>query len=263
MISLILVEDESFIRNGLEKNVDWNGLGYDLIGTASNGAEGLDLALRTGAQVVITDIRMPKMSGIEMAERIRASMPFVMFVFISGYSDFSYAISAIHLDAVDYILKPVDIDELSNVMKKLANKLQSGKTVPPPSFKKSLDDESAVSNVIVQRAIEYVSSHIHESLQVQDIANALRITPNYLSRIFRDETGDNLIKWITRYKVSAAKSLLLENVETKIYEVADMLGYSDYKYFIYIFKKYTGMTPENYRKEYFNSNLSAEKGEQR
>ena len=263
MISLILVEDESCIRNGLEKNIDWNGLGYELLGTASNGLEGLELAIRTEAQVVITDIRMPKMSGIEMAEKIRASVPSAMFVFISGYSDFSYAVSAIHLDAVDYILKPVDIDELSNVLKKLAGRLQSGKIVSPPTFQKKTEEDGEVSNVIVQRAIEYVGNHIHESLQVQDIANALKITPNYLSRIFRDETGDNLIKWITRYKVSAAKSLLLDNVETKIYEIADMLGYSDYKYFIYIFKKYTGMTPENYRKEYFNSNLSAEKGEQK
>ena len=260
MIKIILVEDEILIRNGIENSIDWEVLGYELVGKASSGTEGLKLALETNAEVILTDIRMPGMNGIEMSERIRERNPYARIVFISGYSDFSYAVSAIHLEAVDYILKPVDISELSRILKNLAQKINSNViNLHIQSNEDANNPQLAVSNVIVQRAIEYVNSHVCESLQVQDIANALKITPNYLSRLFREEVGDNLIRWITRYKILMAKKLLLENPEMRIYEAADRVGYSDYKYFIYIFKKYTGMTPENFRKENFNSTAKAEK----
>jgi len=100
---------------------------------------------------------------------------------------------------------------------------------------------------IVTNGIAYAQDHFSESLQVADVAKAVYVTPNYFSKIFKEETGENFTDWLNKFRIEMAKKRMEKEPETKIYTIAEECGFSDYKYFAFIFKKYTGYTPTSYR----------------
>lgn len=119
MYKLIIVDDEYSTRNGLKVCINWLEYGIEVIGEAENGMKGLALAQSCRPDIVLTDVKMPGMDGIEMVRRLREVMPEIKIVYISGYDDIAYLKSAIKMDAVDYILKPVNLDELTAVVEKI------------------------------------------------------------------------------------------------------------------------------------------------
>lgn len=117
MLRLLIVDDEKNTREGLEECVDWESLDVMVAGKASNGLEALDAVEELLPDLVITDVCMPKMDGINLAQKIRERYPDIRVIFISGYTDLDYLKSAYKCDAVDYLLKPVDIEELEQVIR--------------------------------------------------------------------------------------------------------------------------------------------------
>lgn len=121
MLKMILAEDEEIVRDGLKNIVKWDALGIDIIAEACNGQEALELCQNLKPDILFTDIRMPMMDGLELATRLKESSSSVRIVFISGAQDFSYAKTALEVDADGYILKPVDVGELHTVFKKVTS----------------------------------------------------------------------------------------------------------------------------------------------
>lgn len=118
MIKLLVLDDEYITRKGIINNINWSDLGVVLIEEARDGLEGLDMASRLKPDIIISDIRMPRMNGIEFCKQIREQIPECRIIFISGYSDIEYLKAAIHLNAISYIEKPISIEELQSVIKK-------------------------------------------------------------------------------------------------------------------------------------------------
>jgi len=119
MYKLIIVDDEYSTRNGLKICIHWFDYGIEVAGEAENGNKGLELADRVRPDIVLTDVKMPGMDGIEMVKRLKERHPDTKIVFISGYDDIEYLKSAMKMDAVDYILKPVNLQELTTVIEKI------------------------------------------------------------------------------------------------------------------------------------------------
>lgn len=117
-VKMLIVDDEAVICEGLRYTIDWTKLGVEVVGEAYDGKEALRLVEEHGVQLVLSDIRMDGMDGLELAKHLRQRHPAVQVVMISGYEDFEYARQAIRLGVEDYLLKPVDIEELSSVVKK-------------------------------------------------------------------------------------------------------------------------------------------------
>ncbi|WP_308634969.1 response regulator [Paenibacillus silvisoli] len=118
MIKLLLVEDESGTRNGLMKHLKWNELGVDVVEEAIDGVEGLEAARRMHPDIVVSDIRMPGMNGIEFTSHVRKEFPECKIIYLSGYSDVEYLKAAIRNNAVSYVEKPIIIEELQEVIAK-------------------------------------------------------------------------------------------------------------------------------------------------
>lgn len=117
MLKVLLVDDEPFILQGLAVIIDWNGEGFEISGKVSNGLEALDFLRREKIDLVITDIKMPEMTGLELLEMVRKeNISDACFVVLSGYSDFEYARKALQNECLDYILKPVEREELIRVL---------------------------------------------------------------------------------------------------------------------------------------------------
>jgi two-component system response regulator YesN len=117
MLTLMIVDDEKTTRESLAKYVDWDTAGIGSVKTARNGIEALALAGQAAPEIVLTDIRMPKMDGLQLAEKLKALNPSCKVVFLSGYADKEYLKKAIHLQAVSYVEKPVDIDEVKSAVR--------------------------------------------------------------------------------------------------------------------------------------------------
>lgn len=117
MLRLLIVDDESTTRKGLRNRIDWPSLGIGEIAEASDGAEAIEAYEAEPADIVLTDVRMPRLDGIELAKWIRRRSSTCQIIFLSGYSEKKYLKSAIHLKAVDFVEKPVDVKELSAVIR--------------------------------------------------------------------------------------------------------------------------------------------------
>jgi len=123
MYKLLVVEDEEIIRNGIIRCVKWNELGYDIVGQVANGKEGLDFVRQNKPDVVLTDVRMPLMDGLEMSAQILKLYPDIKVIILSGYADFEYAQKAIRFKAFDYLLKPTDKNKFLQCFLKLKAEL--------------------------------------------------------------------------------------------------------------------------------------------
>lgn len=121
---VVLVEDEDLLRNGLIQAIPWKELGFEVVGDTDNGKKGLKLIMEKHPDVVFSDIRMAQMDGLTMAEKIHEWDSEIRIVFISGYDEFSYAMRALKVGAVEYILKPIRLDEVKETLKKLADTLE-------------------------------------------------------------------------------------------------------------------------------------------
>ena len=120
---VLLVDDEEDIREGISRKMDWLGLGFSLVGEAANGQDALELAESLRADVILTDIKMPFMDGLELCRILTDRLPAARFVVFSGFDAFEYAKQAIQMNVVEYILKPINADELSAVLRRLKDQL--------------------------------------------------------------------------------------------------------------------------------------------
>ena len=120
---VLLVDDEEDIREGISRKMDWLGLGFSLVGEAANGQDALELAESLRPDVILTDIKMPFMDGLELCRILTDRLPAARFVVFSGFDAFEYAKQAIQMNVVEYILKPINADELSAVLRRLKQEL--------------------------------------------------------------------------------------------------------------------------------------------
>ena len=127
MIKVFLVEDEFVIREGIKKNIDWAGNGYEFCGEASDGELAYPLIKKERPDIVITDIRMPFMNGLELSKLIKKEMPWVEIIILSGFEEFEYAKEAINIGVAQYLTKPISGDDLLKELNDLSTKIEESK----------------------------------------------------------------------------------------------------------------------------------------
>ncbi|BBI35734.1 response regulator [Cohnella abietis] len=386
MKNLLVVEDETLIRLGMKVMLDWTEIGVQIVGDAANGKEAMQLIESQRIDIVITDIRMPVMDGIELIRMCKEKYPHIRFIILSSYDDFQYAREAIQLGVADYILKPtmnveeikVSIDkilqtfpqdELSNTvqspMESLAQQellkghilenalqeevlklreeekglfhipfwqrdiqvglvasknqglsldilfqiikdhldfvkmeavmLRSGvivvflkeaetescgfhlwreelvwkvkqslgteiywherpaqlewsqtrRTINEMSLNVKLERNEGISE-IVQKALEFMTARFQEPIGLEQVADVVGVTPSYFSRLFKHNTGQSFIQYLSKLRFEMAKELLMNSSMTAA-SVGKAIGYPNPRYFTKWFKVMAGFTPNEYR----------------
>jgi len=257
-LKILIIDDEYLVRLGLKSTIDWASYGFDIVGEAEDGQEGLERALALGPDIIITDIRMPFMDGIGLMEQLRQHGLNIKVIVLSGYDDFYYAKQAMAYGAFDYILKPVENEQLVQVVRKLAQVISNERISERIGKQKLTRDLVALLKEIrihktppgakvVERAIAWIHDHYAEDISVSGIAEHLYISSSYFMRVFKENTGITVNEYITEYRLEKAKKLLRTN-RYKIYEVCDYVGFRDPRHFAQLFKKYTKLTPRQYMK---------------
>ncbi len=243
MLKVLIVEDEEMIRKGIVLTVDWAALDCMVVGEAANGVQGLEAARRLEPSLIITDLKMPQMDGIEMLKALRAQGCTAYVIILTAYDNFSYVQSALRLGAVDYLLKPFHDGDLENAITRIQQRMkpEAAETAPLGIVRKG--DKSKY----VQEAMDYISAHYNDpDISVGTVAQSLNISEGYLSHTFKKETDYTLLNYLTRYRIHKAMELL-KDCRVKVYEVAEQVGYRDIAYFSATFKKYAGISPSEYQ----------------
>lgn len=242
MYKLILVDDEPRIRRGLKNSIPWGELGFEVVGEAGNGKEALALTMELRPHLVITDIKMPDMDGLEYIASLRDVGLDTLVIIISGYGEFEYARRAIRYGVTEYLLKPVEEDELYDRVLNCVRLLDGVTGVTPAAGHPPKN-----KNAIVNLAFQVIDAQYNKPLTLKDVAREVSVHPNYLSSLFARETGRTFSRYLSEVRIEKAKELM-QNPALKIYEVAEMVGYSDYRWFSRLFKLYVGVTPGEYKK---------------
>lgn len=234
MYKLIIVDDEKYILEGLKNVINWNGLGFSVVGAFSDGEEALEYVSINNIDVVLSDIRMPKMDGITfITELRRRGNTEVEVVFLSGYSDFKYAQKAISLSACEYILKPSSPDTIIGVFNKVKKRLDQRSFASKSAVSSKINlnvSEDSRQAVLCRQIINYLEDNYMLPLTVQTIASEFIISPNYLGKIFYECTGRRVKDYLNDIRMEHATALL-ETGRYKIYEVAELVGFKNYDYF--------------------------------
>lgn len=340
MIRVLIADDEKRIRDGLSATIPWGDLGMEVVGTAAHGEAALALARETRPQIILTDVRMPRMDGLEFLKQAKAFLPRVKVVILSGYDDFTYAQQAVKLGVSDYLVKPVGAEEITAVLKNLAADLRDeigvepvptgdptrsparlaeavrrgdqaaafvalgewrqgdtreledsrrqaidlvdlliqhlrqdgfefreGESPSPAQVHSTvlglgtvaeveawLDDQVGALSVfvaqnyrnnhrlIVRRALEFIDARSSGDLTAEQVAAAVGLSPNYFSHLFKKVRGQGFKDHLNALRIEKAQTLLAGG-GLKVYEVAQLVGFSDYKYFSAVFKRVTGTSP--------------------
>lgn len=244
MLKVLVVEDEEMIRRGIVLAVDWAALDCVVVGEAANGLEALKAVERLRPSLIITDLKMPQMDGLEMLRRLREQGNNVYVIILTAYDSFTYAQSALRLGAVDFLVKPFHDGDLEQAVTALHRRMEadSGEAaLALPELRKG--DKSKY----VLEAMDFIGRHYSDpSISIGLIAQHLGISEGHLSHLFKKETDYTLLNYLTRYRIHKAMELL-KDCRVKVYEVAEQVGYRDITYFSATFKKLVGVSPSEYQ----------------
>lgn len=245
---VVIVEDENLIAKNIAKHIEAENSKFKVVGIYSNGEDALKAIKEQPPAVVFTDISMPVMSGLELAAEINRTMSHIKCVIITGYADFEFARQAMHYDVKDYLLKPLDTEELHLVLKNLELSL----TEISDKMHSEVGNDSSISpEEIVSLVKDYVKKHYSEEIDLNSIARALGFSSSYLTKVFNKVENTTPSKVIRSYRMGIAKQLLNDDSLT-IQQIASHVGYSDPFHFSKSFKQTVGISPTQYKQELQN-----------
>ncbi len=253
MYRVLIVEDEDIIRKGIAYTMDWMAMDCVIAGEAANGKEGVEKILELKPDIVVADIMMPCLNGIEMIRQTREVVSYKS-ILLTSYAEFSYAKQAIDLKVSDYLMKPVEEEEIRKSIAKAVAEIKKEQEIARICERHA--DEFCLEdyfrsiprdNPYVKKALEITEKEYAGKVSVENIADQLGVSASYLSRKFKQATGLTYLDFLNKYRVSQAVKLL-ETGQYKVYEVSEKTGFTDYKHFNAVFKRYTSQSPTEFMK---------------
>ncbi len=240
MYQVIIVDDESKIRSGIAHLFPWKQLGFEIAGVFANGEEAYEYVLNHPVDLILSDIRMPIMDGLDLSAKLTQNSN-IKIIFFSGYQDFEYARHALRNGVSDYLLKPVKYDDLLPCLTRI---------------KETLDQEHHQTDTQTEEKLSYyekiistVHSYLDQNFQTATLERAARLvnlSPNYLSRIMKEYSDSSFSDYLLKTRMNHAAQML-RDIQFKQYEIAYRVGYDNPKNFSRAFHQYFHMTPSEYR----------------
>ncbi|MGG6312526.1 response regulator transcription factor [Paenibacillus macerans] len=244
MSSILLVDDERWVRTALRKVIERSGRPCQVVKECANGREALEWLAGHRADIVMTDVKMPVMDGIALVKSLRERENPPEVVMISGYDDFPYLQFALRAQVADYLLKPVEVDDISRCLQTILDRL-AGAPAPEAKASTAMEEEEQASPI--RQAVRYIDSVLPGDVSLQEVAAKVHLNPSYLSQLFKQQMKVNFIDYVLERRMERAKQLLAHTT-LRISEIADKAGYSDLANFSNAYKRVTGMPPSEYRK---------------
>lgn len=275
MKRILIAEDELIERMVLKKMLEKKFGDQCEVLEAENGTQALAIFRSTDIHIVILDIEMPGIKGIQVAEIMRREKQGFCIIFLTAYDKFEYAKKAIAVRAMDYLLKPYSERELISVVDEaihlsekyakihaeMADESGSGAAESELSLMedysptlRSDEDTGEISpsrlNVLVAMVEEYIKKNFMYEISMQDAARAVNYSDAYFSKMFKQQFGVNFTAYLTEYRIEEAQKLLRQPT-VSVKDIGARVGYPDSNYFARVFRRMKGVSPSEYRMECF------------
>jgi two-component system, response regulator YesN len=246
MLNIMIVEDEERIRLGIESILAKYAGGVCIVGSHRNGMEAsIQLAdlKPSDVDVLITDVEMPVMNGLKLIEHARARMPDLFVIVLSGYNEFEYARQAMRYGAADFLLKPMDKSEVFRLLTRCEEaKQQQGASVTG-------SDPAAGVRRVDEQIKHLLEKEYNQPFDLKRLSDQIGFSPSYTSKMFKQLTGETITDYLNALRIEKAKQFLKDHPDLRVYEIAPLVGCPDKMYFQKLFKKFTGMTPKEFREQ--------------
>ena len=234
----VVIDDEYFIRTGFKFLLDWEKLRMEIAGQASDGEQGLELIKEVCPDVIFLDIKMPKMDGLSMLKKLREEQNETLVIIMSGYAEFSYAQKAIDYGVYKYLTKPINTDELEQIITKIVSRLDEQQ---PNVEYPGIPD-------VVREVMETVERNLSSDVKLNTIAEQLHMDAIYLGRLFKRYVGMGFKEYVLQKRMERAQQMI-RATNLPISEIAERVGYREENYFRMSFKRFCGCSPREYKKQ--------------
>lgn len=230
MRKVLIVDDERAVHQAIRTLIDWNALRLHAPESAYNGAEALARMEEAPPAIVFVDMNMPLMDGLSFLSIATKRFPEAQFIIVSGYDSFDYARAAIRLNVVDYLLKPIDVDELRAAIQKALDRLPAQ------------PEEARTPADIAGDIRRYIDQNYTRNIGLDALADRFHFSREYIGRVFRAQYGCGVYEYVQQVRMQRAMQLLKNN-DLSLQSIAEHLGYSNANYFSKAFRKYFGKAP--------------------
>lgn len=249
MYRVLLVDDEPSVCKGFQKLIHWEECGFQVVATASNGEEALRMHQAEKFDLIVTDLKMPVMGGLQLIRAIHESPEAsCQIIIVSAYGEFSVAQEAMRYGVDYYLLKPIEETVMEGFLSQIKEKLDAHeKPLTKVPDHELIENQYRIStNGVITEIKTYINDHYAESLSLNQLAVKFSFSPVYLGRLFKREVGTSFNEYLKRVRIQAACDLLRDS-DVAVNELAEKIGFNDLNYFYRLFKQATGMTPNQYR----------------
>lgn len=243
MYTVLIIEDNKPTADRIAKTVPWAQLRCFLQGVYYDGSSGLSAIEKYHPDLIIMDIQLPGINGLEIIEKCITILPNVCVIFISAYDRFQYVYRALKLHAYDYLLKPFSQEELLQVIQNAVQQLNH-------DFDQSnlelLGINREILTPLLWQIIRYLNDNVGKSVKMEQLSEEFHISSSHLGRLILNQTGLHFHELQTRIRINRAKQLLRDG-NSRVEEVANLVGYKNYTTFYKVFKAETGISPREFK----------------
>lgn len=251
--NVMVIEDQYHFRKGLVKMIEDSEYNWNVVSEASNGLDALKLLEAHKPDLILTDIRMPVMDGIEFVSNVKEKYPDTLVIILSGYRDFEYAQAAIKLGVIDYLVKPCMEEDVKKVLHKASLQFKS-QQINKTSVPEQINVKEAKENIpteekqikLMAKATAYIHLHYADDCRMTEVASHVRLNSSYFSVLFKKVTGESFTIYLTRIRMEKAVQLLCHS-DMKVFEIAAATGFEGSNYFTNVFRQFHSMSPKEYR----------------
>lgn len=248
MLTVYFVDDEEWLLTEMATVIDWSSYGFEICGSNTDPFFAREEILERNPDLVMCDIYMDGLSGLELAKSVRDKNDLIAFCFISAYDKFEYAVSAIKLGAVDYLTKPLKKEELISVVERIISKKNDGDLEQAQGLDAGGNAERT-NNQIVNLIVGEIEENCAKEHSLDRYAKKYGYNTSYLSALFKKEMKKSFLEFLIGFRMEKAKGLLT-STPLSVSEISYQVGYADYYHFAKAFKQNVGWTPTEYREKY-------------
>ena len=240
MYKVLIVEDEYPIRKWLTYYFDYESLNCIVVGEADDGQNAIEKIIALKPDIVLADINLPAKNAFQIFEETKDLL--YSKLIISGYNDFLNAKNAMAYNVVDFIVKPIDEGQLRRGVQKAISSYESQKLYRDHIIKSNSPFEfgqTTTYDPVVRQMVNYLAVNYHRKFTFNEVVESVGYSSTLLYKRFKDQTGQTFNDYLNKYRIREAIRIM-QSGHHKIYEISEMTGFSEYRYFNKVFKKYTG-----------------------
>lgn len=262
MLKVLVIEDELMIRKGLIYSFDWAKVNCVVVGEAENGEEGIRSICELEPDIIIVDINLPIISGIDMIKQTIEKHNYGAII-VSGYNEFEFARQVMKYGVSEYLLKPLDHEELEKAILNTIEQ-QKVKNIYKEVIKNNkktndiqvlnIHEARTIQDKVIKDMINFIEVNYMNKITMKDLLKELNYSEALLNRKFKKEIGTTFNTYLNRYRIQKSIDMIKEG-NKYIYNIAEDCGFNNYKYFNTVFKKYVGYSANKFVELLKNINL--------